>query len=95
MAILPHEKRDGQWFVAWETLARLDPRLLDTEQTLIRALSLPSAEFAQAFRVVRLRISELVGWSSGRRHPVLRSANAYHIAVDRMIAIAQRREEIP
>ena len=88
MAILPPESRDWQWLFAWEILTILEPRLLDLERALLDARNLPQAEVEVVFRLVRKRVAELVGWSSGRRHPVLRTSDAYHVVIDRLLTIA-------
>lgn len=94
MCILPREKRDWQWLYSWGIITIFEPRLLDLERVLLDAMTLPPEELIAVFRRIRHRVAELVGWSSGRRHPALRSSDAYHIAMSHLIAIAGRREVV-
>jgi hypothetical protein len=36
-------------------------------------------------------IGRLVGWSACTRHPVLRTSDAFHVAVDRLLATDQEQ----
>jgi hypothetical protein len=90
MSIVLHEKAAPQPTPSWMLLTILEPRLLLEERKLIEAKRLSNRAFQATFRSVRQRISQFVGWASGRRDPVLRSSDAYHAAIDRMLTIAQQ-----
>ena len=88
--MLAHVHVHRQQGISWKQLTALEPRLADEEQRLLSARRLSHRDFEATARSVRRRVSSLVGWASGRRDPILRSADAYHVAVDRLLTITKQ-----
>lgn len=80
----------GRQHVSWKLLVSLEPRLEDEEQKLLAARRLSERAFKATAQLVRKRLSTLVGWASVRRDPVLRSSDAYHVALDRLLTITKQ-----
>ena len=88
--MLAHFSPRRQQGISWKQLVALEPRFAEEEQKLLAARRLSPRQFETTARSVRRRISTLVGWAAVRRDPVLRSADAYHVALDRLLNITKQ-----
>jgi hypothetical protein len=76
--------------LAWETLTKLEPRLLLIEAELLASPPPHGQRFWIAYEAAKHRAAQLVGWFADSEFPVVGSSDAYEVAIDRILNILER-----